>query len=95
MEFFNLVWEEVLKRLFEGHYPSYVPVKDNTKLFLFRLVGMMLVHTVLQDGPVSKFPKLSSSAISCMLGETVDEVSMFSVNVIYPSRSPLRISIPL
>eukprot|EP00112_Aurelia_sp_Birch-Aquarium-sp1_P013234 Seg2801.3 transcript_id=Seg2801.3/GoldUCD/mRNA.D3Y31 product="hypothetical protein" protein_id=Seg2801.3/GoldUCD/D3Y31 len=48
VEFFNMAWEHVTKRLFEGNIKRLVPVKDTTKLFLFRLCGMMVVHTVMQ-----------------------------------------------
>ena len=47
VEFFNMAWEQVTKRLFEGNVDSIVPIKDITKTFLFRLTGIMAVHTVM------------------------------------------------
>ena len=74
VEFFNMAWEHVTKRLFEGNVKRLVPVKDTTKLFLFRLCGMMVVHTVMQGGPIQKLPQLAPPIISCLLGENTDEV---------------------
>ena len=73
VEYFNLAWEQATSRLFEGNVSSLVPIKDATKIFLFRLMGMMMVHTVLQSGPVKRFPKLSPPVLSCMLGNDVEE----------------------
>lgn len=74
VEFFNMAWEHVTKRLFEGNIKRLVPVKDTTKLFLFRLCGMMVVHTVMQGGPIQKLPQLAPPIISCLLGESTDEI---------------------
>ena len=74
VKYFNLAWEQATSRLFEGNVSSLVPIKDVTKIFLFRLMGMMMVHTVLQSGPVKRFPKLSPAVVSCMLGNDVDEI---------------------
>ena len=74
VEYFNMAWEQATSRLFEGNVSSLVPIKDTTKIFLFRLMGMMVVHTVLQSGPVKRFPKLSPAVVSCMLGNEVEEI---------------------
>ena len=75
VEFFNMAWEQVTKRLFEGNVHSIVPIKDITKTFLFRLTGIMTVHTVMQNGPIMQIPRISQSIIASMIGEKDDEVN--------------------
>ena len=75
VEFFNMAWEQVTKRLFEGNVDSIVPIKDITKTFLFRLTGIMAVHTVMQNGPIMQIPRISQSIIASMIGEQDDEVN--------------------
>lgn len=74
IEFFNMAWEHVQKRLFEGNVTRLVPIKDVTKMFLFRLCGMMVVHTVVQGGPTQNLPQLAPSVVSALLGESSDAV---------------------
>ena len=61
VEFFNLAIEDGIKCLFEGDSLNLVPVKDAIKLLLFRIVGTMFVHVVLQGVPVDMFPFLAPS----------------------------------
>ncbi len=62
------------KRLLEGNISSIVPIKDSTKTFLFRLIGIMVVHTVVQNGPVIKIPRMSQAIISAMIDEPLDVI---------------------
>ncbi len=74
VEYFNLAWDHVTTRLFEGNPVSLVPIKDTTKRFLFQLTGILMVHTIMQSGPVNKFPRLSPSVVSCLLEESDEEI---------------------
>ena len=74
IEFFNLAWDEVKQRLFSGNPPSLLPIKDIKKLFLFQLAGTLLVHTVMQNGPTTAFPKLAKPVILSLLGKDASEV---------------------
>ncbi len=76
VEFFNLAWDEVKKRLFTGNGISLLPIKDTTKLFLFRVAGTLLVHTVIQDGPVTMLPKLAKAILFSMLGKDVSDINL-------------------
>ena len=49
VEFFSLVWEKFLNAYLMDNIQAICTSKYNTKLYLFRPVGMMLVYTVLQD----------------------------------------------
>ena len=77
MEFFQLVFDEVSKRLFEGDSLNAVPVKDSSKLFLFRLTGMLIVHMILQDGPFYTIPALAPSVAEAILGGGLEETVPF------------------
>ena len=76
VEFFNLAIDEGIKRLFEGDSLNLVPVKDATKLLLFRIVGTMFVHVVLQGGPVDMFPFLAPSIVAFLAGEEKEAVAV-------------------
>ena len=76
VEFFNLAIEEGIKRLFEGDSLNLVPVKDATKLLLFRIVGTMFVHVVLQGGLVDMFPFLAPSIVAFLVGEEKEAVAV-------------------
>lgn len=76
-EYFQLVLEEVSKRLFEGDAMNLVPIKDSTKLVLFRLVGMLVVHVILQDGPLYSIPTLAPCLVETALGAQFETVSMY------------------
>ena len=73
---FNLAIEEGIKRLFEGDSLNLVPVKDATKLLLFRIAGTMFVHFVLQGGPVDMFPFLAPSTVAFLAGEEKEAVAV-------------------
>ena len=76
VEFFNLAIEEGIKRLSEGDSLNLVPVKDATKLLLFRIVGTMLIHVVLQGGPVNMFPFLAPNIVAFLAGEEKEAVAV-------------------
>eukprot|EP00112_Aurelia_sp_Birch-Aquarium-sp1_P024922 Seg806.15 transcript_id=Seg806.15/GoldUCD/mRNA.D3Y31 product="hypothetical protein" protein_id=Seg806.15/GoldUCD/D3Y31 len=69
VELFGLAIEEATQRLFEGDMINLVPIKDSTMLFLFRMFGMMLVHVIIQGGPLDMFPTLAPSIITMLLDE--------------------------
>ena len=75
-EYFHLVLEEVSKRLFEGDPMNLVPIKDSTKLVLFRLAGMLVVHVIVQDGPLYSIPTLAPCVVETVLGAQFETVSM-------------------
>eukprot|EP00794_Sanderia_malayensis_P014417 gene14417-15924_t len=75
-EYFHLVMGEVSKHLFEGDSSNLIPVKDSTKFILFRLAGMMMVHLIIQEGPLDSLPALAPTIIECILGRDADEVSL-------------------
>ena len=50
-EFFNLAFKEIRQRLFEGPEESMLPIKDSSKGLLFRIAGMVVVHSLIQGGP--------------------------------------------
>ncbi|XP_065058553.1 uncharacterized protein LOC135686279 [Rhopilema esculentum] len=74
IEYFNLAWDEIKKRLFVGNMTSLLPIKDSTKIFLFRLAGILLVHTIVQNGPIAVFPKLAKPIILSILGKDTAEI---------------------
>ena len=76
-EFFQLVLGEVSKRLFEGDEMSLLPVKESSKLFLFRMAGMLMVHLISQDGPLYAIPTQAPSVAESILGGSLDDVSKF------------------
>ena len=76
-EFFQLVLGEVTKRLFEGDQMNLLLVKDSRKLFLFRMAGMLMVHVILQDGPLYAIPTLAPSVAESILGGSLEDVSKF------------------
>ena len=79
VELFGLALEEATKRLFEGDTINLVPIKDSTKLFLFRMFGMMLVHVIIQGGPLDMFLTLAPSIITVLLDEDKEAAtSLFS-----------------
>ena len=75
-EYFQLVLEEVSKRLFEGDAMNLVPIKDSTKLVLFRLAGMLVVHVIVQDGPLYSIPTIAPCVVETALGAQFETVSM-------------------
>ena len=80
VEFFNLAIEKGIKRLFEGDPLNLVPVKDATKLLLFRIVRTMFVHVVFQGGPVDMFPFLAPSIAAFLAGEGKEAVTVHLYN---------------
>ncbi len=74
-EFFRIALEQSKKRLFQGGLERVVPVKDATKLMLFRLFGMLLGHSIQQGGPC--FPCLCPAVFQYIVGRT-EEVQVES-----------------
>lgn len=66
-EFFQILLEEIKKRLFQGNTNKVVPIKDCTKLFLFQIAGIVISHSILQLGP--SFPCLSPSVFYYLVGK--------------------------
>ena len=77
MELFHLVFDEISKRLFEGDSLNTVPVKDSSKLVLFPLTGMLIVHMILQDGPLYTIPALAPFVAEAILGGGLEETVPF------------------
>ena len=58
---------------------SLLQTKDGTKVFLFRLAGILLVHTIVKNGPIAVFPKLAKPIILSLLGkDTAEMMSQFN-----------------
>ena len=74
-EFFQLLMAEAQVKLFEGDEKRLVPIKDSTKLFLFRILGMMIVHIIIQDGPLYSIPPLAPSVLDSLVGESKETTS--------------------
>lgn len=74
-EFFQLLMAEAQKKLFEGDEWRLVPVKDSSKLFLFRILGMIIVHVILQGGPLYTIPPLAPSIVDSLTGESKETAS--------------------
>lgn len=49
IEFFELLLKEIQLRLFEGPDESKVPLRDRSKAFLFKLVGVAISHSIIQS----------------------------------------------
>ena len=52
IEFFELLLKKIQLRLFEGPDESKVPLRDRSKAFLLKLVGVAISHSIIQNGPV-------------------------------------------
>lgn len=76
-EFFLLAMQEAVKRLFEGDPLNLIPIRDTSKLILFRLMGMMVVHLIVQNGPINALPTLAPSVVETILGGGMDEVAPY------------------
>lgn len=50
-EFFEDALKEANRRLFDGEDDNHIPKKDYTLKVLFELAGMLVAHSVLQEGP--------------------------------------------
>lgn len=72
-EYFNLLLEEVKNRLFEGENNSLLPVKDITKAVLFKVAGMIIVHSLIA-GVDTGFPVLAKPYFLHMCGRDTDSL---------------------
>ncbi|KXJ17089.1 hypothetical protein AC249_AIPGENE19115 [Exaiptasia diaphana] len=75
-EFFHLALQQIKKRLFIGEENRAIPIKDFTKLFLFQVAGMIIVHSIIQKG--ATFSCLSPSTYYYIIGRSED----VSVNLV-------------
>ena len=69
-EFFQLALDQIKKRLFQGKVDRVIPIKDSTKLMLFRIAGMVLGHSLLHHGP--GFPVLCPAVYYYLVGKSED-----------------------
>ena len=76
-EFFLLAMQEAVQRLFEGDPLNLVPIRDTSKLILFRLMGVMIVHLIVQNGPIDALPTLAPSVVETILGGGMDDVAPY------------------
>lgn len=74
VELFTIALREAKLRLFEGEEPNMIPIKDATKLILFRLVGMMVSHSIIQKASIG-FPVLSPYIYSYLTGDSEEEIT--------------------
>ncbi len=49
--FFNLTLREIRQRLFEEPEEYMLPIKDSSRVLLFRVAGMVVVHSLIQGDP--------------------------------------------
>ena len=66
-EFFQLALDQIKKRLFQGKVDRVTPIKDSTKLVLFRIAEMVLGHLLLHHGPC--FPVLCPAVYYYSVGK--------------------------
>ena len=64
-EFFEDVLREANRRLFDGEDHNRIPKKDYTLKVTFELAGMLVAHSVLQDGP----------GLPCLTGAVYDFIT--------------------
>ena len=69
-EFFQLALDQIKTRLFQGKVDRVIPIKDSTKLMLFRIAGMVLGHSLLHHGPC--FPVLCPAVYYYLVGKSED-----------------------
>ena len=69
-EFFEAVISQANKRLFEGESNRRVPKKDWGLELMFEICGIMVAHSVLNEGP--GLPCLSPCIFEYMVNEEVD-----------------------
>ena len=69
-EFFQLALDQVKKRLFQGKPERVLPIKDSTKAHLFFIAGVIVAHSLLQNGP--SFPCLCPALYDYLVGRRDD-----------------------
>lgn len=69
-EYFQLALDQVKKRLFQGKPERVLPIKDSTKAQLFHIAGVIVAHSILQNGP--SYPCLCPALYYYLAGKYED-----------------------